>query len=45
MFTAVTSAARQCPRKRISTSTTSPIPMRRFSSTVRVVSETRAPRS
>ena len=45
MFKAVIKAARQLPRKRISTSVTSPMPMSRFSSTVCVVTFTRSPRS
>ena len=45
MFTAVMRAARQLPRKRISTTVTSPMPMSRFSITVCVVREIRSLRS
>jgi hypothetical protein len=45
MFTAVTSAALQLPRKKARTSVTSPMPTSTFSITVRVVRATSAPRS
>ncbi len=44
MFRAVINAARRFPKNAISTSTTKPIPISRFSITVRVVTETSWPR-